>query len=228
MQCCFQYGGNSFTLHINEGIPLERAIEIEQGFKELHEGIYTWGNKILKEAIRVGYIESADGWKLHLPQFNKFSELHKTIEDISKEEWKMYKEGKIEYRKSRDDENYTIVNSRNVEYYRFKRKQVSDYFKLKSEYSRLALNNPIQSRAAHQLKRATFNLFEWIVNNNYTNTVKICNTIHDEIVAECPEELIEIVKEKVQYFMIEGGNYYLTNLTIKAEAHSGYSWLEAK
>jgi hypothetical protein len=28
------YGGNAFTIHLNEGIPLKRAQEIETGFKK--------------------------------------------------------------------------------------------------------------------------------------------------------------------------------------------------
>ena len=71
-------------------------------------------------------------------------------------------------------------------------------------------------------------LFEWIKQNNYINIVKICNTIHDEIVLECPTHLGEIVREKLASTMVEGGNHYLTNLEIKADAAIGASWGEAK
>ena len=47
---------------------------IENAFKELHEGLYTWGDIVFKESIKQGYIESADGWKLALPKFDKFKE----------------------------------------------------------------------------------------------------------------------------------------------------------
>ena len=224
----FAYGGNAYTIHVNGGIPLERANEIEKGFKELHEGLYTWGDKVLQQAIKVGWIESVDGWKLHLSQFKRFCELHKIINDFSKSDWTLYKEGKQEYKNLLNIKEYTIVNSRAYEFYKIKRKQVSDYFKLKSEYSRLALNNPVQTCGGHMIKRATLLLFDWIVKNNYQWRIKICNSIYDELVLECEEELTEITKKQLEKSMIKGGNHYLTNLTIKADAGVGNSWAEAK
>jgi hypothetical protein len=34
---------------MNEGIPLKRAQEIETGFKDLHAGLYAWGDSVLKK-----------------------------------------------------------------------------------------------------------------------------------------------------------------------------------
>ena len=224
----FAYGGNAYTIHVNGGIPLQRATEIEQGFKELHEGLYTWGNKILNESIQKGYISSVDGWKLHLPQFNKFKELENVTSDFSKSDWTLYREGKLEYKKTFDVKDYTVQNSRAYEFYKLKRKQVSDYFKLKSEYSRLALNSPVQTCGGHMIKRASLLLFDWIVKNNYQGAIKICNSIYDELVLEAREDLAEIAKIQLEKCMVEAGNYYLTNLSIKAEAGIGTSWAEAK
>jgi hypothetical protein len=63
------YGGMLLPLHMNEGIPLKKAQEIETGFKDLHAGLYAWGDSVLKGG-ETGYIESADGWKLKLPKFD--------------------------------------------------------------------------------------------------------------------------------------------------------------
>jgi len=49
-----------------------------------------------------------------------------------------------------------------------------------------------------------------------------------ETVIECPEDLAEECKSALEQIMVESGNYYLTNLKIKAEAHIGNSWGEAK
>ncbi|MCI4437470.1 MAG: hypothetical protein JHC33_11745, partial [Ignisphaera sp.] len=228
----FQYGGSAYTIHQNEGIPLEKAYKIENAFKELHEGLYTWGDEVFKESIKQGYIESADGWKLALPKFDKFKEYKEKVESITKEQWTMYKQGKLDYKKKFDEEEkgnkYKYIFPNSVNYYKSKKIEVSQFFKLKSEYQRLCLNNPVQARSAHQLKRATSILFEWILNNNYINKIKIVNTVHDEIIVECEENLKEIAKEAVQSSMLEGGNYYLTNLKIKADANIGQSWGEAK
>ena len=228
----FQYGGSAYTIHQNEGIPLEEAYKIENAFKELHEGLYTWGTTVFNESVKNGYIESADGWKLALPKFNKYTEYKAKVENITKEQWTMYKQGKLDYKKKFDQKKkgieYEYLYPKAVELYKSKKTEVSQFFKLKSEYQRLCLNNPVQARSAHQLKLATAILFEWIVENNYINQIKIVNTIHDEIVCECTKQLRHITKEAVEQSMLTGGNYYLTNLKIKADANYGPSWGEAK
>lgn len=222
------YGANAYTLHVNQNIPMEEALVIEKAFKELHKGVYEWGDGIYAIAIDKGYIESADGWKLKLPEFEKFKALKGKIEAITRDEWQMYRIGKDERRKERENNTYIIKNKQCYDFYREKRKTVSDFFKLKSEYQRLCLNNPIQSTGSHMTKRAMCLLFEWIKKNNLLWVVKICNVPHDEAVLECPEELKEEIRDNLERCMIEGGNYYLEHLTIKADAHYGISWGEAK
>ena len=224
----FQYGGSAYTIHENEGIPLEKAYEIENAFKLLHEGLYVWGAKEFKKAIEQGYIESADGWKLKLPFFDKYKRLEEQIGKISKEQWDLYRIGKSERAASKKDEEYVIQNITAYNYYMSVRMDVSSFFKLKSSYQRLCLNNPVQARAAHQLKLATCLLFEWILKNNFQNIVLLCNTIHDEIVCESPDRLAERTRIMIEKCMLEGGNHYLTNLKIKADANTGESWGEAK
>ena len=228
----FQYGGSAYTIHQNQGIPLEEAYKIENAFKELHEGLYTWGDKIFQESIKNGYIESADGWKLKLPRFDQFQNYDEKIKKITKEQWQEYKQGKLDYKKKQEKlekkEPYEYIFPKSVEFYESKRKEVSTYFKLKSEYQRLCLNNPVQARGAHQLKLATSLLFEWILKNNYINKVKIVNTVHDEIVVECLDALKEETKKMVEKSMLVGGDFYLEKLNIKADAATGESWYSAK
>jgi DNA polymerase I-like protein with 3'-5' exonuclease and polymerase domains len=144
----------------------------------------------------------------------------------------MYKQGKLDYKKKFDEQEkgrkYDYIYPIAVKYYKSKKTEVSQFFKLKSEYQRLCLNNPVQTYASHQLKTATLYLFNWIVENNYQWIIKICNTVHDEIIVECPKNMAELVRSKVQECMLEGGNKYLTNLKIKAEANVGNSWYDAK
>ncbi len=132
---------------MNEGVPYKKAQEIEKDFKELHAGLYTWGTKVLNESIAKGYIESADGWKLKLPKFDIYKTLESKIKEISRNEWMDYKEGKLEYQrwkksKEEGEKPYTVKNQICFDYYQSKKMDVSGFFKLKSEYSRLALNNP--------------------------------------------------------------------------------------
>ncbi len=228
----FSYGGNSYTLHMNEGFPLKQAVEIEDSFKELHKGVYEWGDKVFQESIKTGYIESSDGWKLALPKFSKFKELKEKVESITKDQWTMYKQGKIEYKKkvekAEKNEDYICLFPKSVAFYKSKKNEVSQFFKLKSEYQRLSLNSPIQSCGAHMIKRATLLLFDWIIEKNYINKVLICNSVHDELVVECIEELSEETKIAVENCMKEGGNYYLKDFKLGATANINKSWGLAK
>jgi DNA polymerase-1 len=226
------YGGNAFTIHMNEGIPLKRAQEIEDGFKELHAGLYSWGDKVFQEAIKKGYIESADGWKLALPKFTKYKKYESIVKSITKEEWQVYKQGKLDYKKKEEllekKISYQYQYPKSVEYYKSKKSEVTQFFKLKSEYQRLSLNNPVQARSSMMIKLSALLLFDWILENNYINLIKICNSVHDELVVECSKNLEEIAREKVGEFMITAGNYYLENLKIKADAAIGDNWYSAK
>lgn len=224
----FQYGGNAFTIHINEGIPYNDAVRIEQSFRELHSGLYSWGDVVFKESIKKGYIESADGWKLKLPFFDKFKSLEASINSISKEDWLMYKQGKEEAKLKKENEEYVIVNTKAFTFFTEKKIMVSSYFKLRSEYQRLCLNNPVQSRGAHQLKLSLCLLFEWILKKDLVWKVRIANAVHDEIVLEAEEDYAELAKKALEQSMLKGGDYYLTNLKIKADANIGNSWGQAK
>lgn len=228
----FAYGGNAFTIHMNEGIPLEEAYKIETAFKELHKGIYEWGDKKLAESIKQGYISSVAGWKLKLPKFDLYKQYEEQVNSITREEWQTYKIGKLDYKKKIEmkekKEKYEYQFPKSVEFYRSKVKYVQQFFKLKSEYQRLALNNPIQTCGSHMLKRAAVLLFNWIVDSNYQNVVKICNSPYDEFILECPEDLGEEVSNKLTECMTNGGNFYLEDITCNAEAHFGNSWYEAK
>lgn len=224
----FNYGGNAYTIHVNEGIPMDKAKEIEIAYKELHSGIYVWGDKVYNTAIVKGYIESVDGWKLKLPKYDIFKDLKSKVENISKEEWNIYKAGKLESNRLKLNPEYIIKNENSYNYYKGIKGTVSGFFKLKSEYQRLCLNSPIQTCGAHQIKLATCLLFEWIETNNLIGKVLINNSIYDELVLECEEYLGPIVAKNLSKFMQEGGNHYLTNLTIGADANIGSSWGKAK
>ena len=230
----FAYGANAYTIHVNEGIPLKEAQKIEDAYKQLHSGIYEWGNRKLQEVLNLGYIESTMGFKLHLPDFQKFKELQVKVEQISKREWELYKEGKEEYRKFEKAQEqkriYEIQKKTEYDYYIKNKSLISRFFKLKAQYYRLTLNNPVQATSSHQTKLAACMLFDYIKKNNHLGKVKICIIPHDEFVMEVEDEFVELYKEKLGYFMREAGNKFIKNPLIKmnADANSGENWYQAK
>lgn len=145
----------------------------------MHKGVFDWGNSILAEALQKGYLEHTDGFKLILPDFERFKQLDAQLNKASKAFWELYREGKAQYLKHKDEPTPHITNTTAYLHYIHERQWISTYFKLKSNYFRLSLNAKIQSIAAHQTKRATVLLFNAIRDNNHLGIVKIINVIHD-------------------------------------------------
>lgn len=237
----FSYGGNDYTIWMNLSIPKPEALRIYTAFLALHSGLYEWGHKVYEKAIKDGYISSVDGWKLYLPDYESFLEHKKEVEKITRDEWTLYKEGKAEYKrewlikeanaKREKDQPIIVFTPINLQAYTFfkkKKKVISMFFKAKSEYQRLCLNSPVQTRGAHQLKLALCYIFEWILENDLIDIVLMDNSIHDEVVLESPDQYAEMTKENVSHLMKKAGDHYLSTLTIKADANIGASWFEAK
>lgn len=250
------YGGNGFTIARNMNISEKEGNRISDLYDELHPNIKAWGEEVLKKAIEVGYIESADGFKLKLPYYEEFMELHNWIEGLDKEFWSSYRKGKALRKMYKlhekleelikefgegslkvfefKDKNYGEMNIEEDEYsydiYMDNRKQVSDYFKRRGEYFRIALNNPVQTTSAFQTKRSAVLLFNYIVEHNHQWLAKICNIPHDEKFLCVIDYLSEEYKEVLGSCMRKGGNHYLTSglVTMGADANIGQNWYEAK
>lgn len=231
---CFQFGGTGFTLAENEGISVEEGERIEKLFKELHHGVYAYGEAKLKEALEYGYIQYAMGFKLKLPMFDIFTQLDEKISNLDRDFWYKYRMGKqenlrFEKAKSKGRE-YVIADIEAYKCFQANKLMMKDYFSLKSQYMRLCLNAPTQGTAAHQTKMATVLLFNEIEKNNDYWKVRIANVIHDEIVLETQKHLSEKYARILEKSMIEGGNMFLTNPTLfmSADANIGKSWYDAK
>ncbi len=125
---------------------------------------------------------------------------------------------------------YEIQDTKSFYYYTGNMKMVSDYFKQKSGYQRLCLNNPSQSLAAHQSKKAMVLLFEDIKKRGYLRKIRIANFIYDEIVLEVEENLAEEAREMLQNAMLTAANSYLDTEFVRqtATANIANDWYHTK
>lgn len=234
------FGGNGYTISKNLNTTKEEGEVIYNAYKILHKGIFDWGETIYKKAVHNGYIESASGFKLKLPYFEEFKSLEKFITSLSKDFWETYREGKTEYleqrnveekrKKDKNIQQYKIKNRKNYDVFINNKDKISKFFKQKSEYFRLCLNNPIQTTAAHQTKRAVARLFDYIKKRNHLGKAKISVVCHDEIQMEVREELALEYKEQLGIIMREAADFYMKSDVIKmeADANIGKTWYEAK
>jgi DNA polymerase-1 len=74
-----------------------------------------------------------------------------------------------------------------------------------------------KNTAGSMTKKAASDFFDWVIQKDLQNRVRICNLVHDEIITECPRDLAQEVSDKLKECMEEAGNLFLDILTIKAE-----------
>lgn len=231
---CLAYGGSGYTIAMNQNLPVEEGNRLEGLFKELHSGVYEWGKEVYAAAIKVGYIESAGGFRLHLPFFEEFQLDQDKVDSLSRDFWQSYKAGKKEWLKKVEDEEKGIVVNTNKSYdeklYLAWREKISKVAKRRSAYMRLCLNNPIQTTSAHQTKLALIYLMRHIMKRGHLDLVKVCNIPHDELVLEVLNELCDEYKEVLGDCMRRAGDFFLKSGLVKmgAEANVGEDWYEAK
>ena len=102
--------------------------------------------------------------------------------------------------------------------------EVREHFQAASKYDRLARNCPTQGSGACITKLACINLFNWIVDNDYFDKVKLVAVVHDEICCEYPKELVDFPK-LLEKTMEEASTHYCKFSKIPAEAAVGTHWV---
>ena len=94
---------------------------------------------------------------------------------------------------------------------------------IKSSGERMALNTPIQGTSADILKKAMIEIYDKF--NKLNLKSKMIIQVHDELVFDCLNEELEIVKEIVKEIM---ENTYKLDVPLKVEIDYGKSWYDAK
>jgi len=224
------FGGNGYTISKNLNLPVADGERLYKAYRTINKEIFEWGATILKKALVTGYIESADGFKLKLPYFDDYQRKATLVKQFTEDHWDYYKQGKAIYKEDDPERVLTKREQFCLDFYLEKKEIVSKIAKARAKYERLCLNNPIQATAAHQTKLSLVNLFGYIKERGHLRQCRIANCIHDEILLECREELVEEYKEALGRIMRESANVYLTSGLVKmeADANVGNSWYEAK
>lgn len=83
----------------------------------------------------------------------------------------------------------------------------------------------VQGSAADCTKYASYLLWKWILENNYFGIVKTVNIVHDEILVECPEDIAELVSEKVRECMETAGKYFCKRVPLSAAPQIADYWV---
>lgn len=203
------YGGDGSTISDNLNIPQEEGEAIYAAYFQAFPGVSDYFKRTIAKTLNDGYITFNDisKSKCFISFIEKFREKEKIIN--SPGFWEKYREEK---------------KSDSLLYKRTLKSDVSKYFKLRGNISRMALNYPIQGSSAEITKMACIFIFNYLLANDLIGIVKFANVIHDEILIECPETIGDTMKKVVEDCMAKAGNVYCKIVPLKAEAEVCNFW----
>lgn len=206
------YGGNGVTIAANINIPVEEGHAIYNGYMEGFTGIASYFKKVKQESLKNGYIliSPLTGRKSFIWGYDRYRQLNKEIDRDFWNKWRVEKQKALE---GEETSLYIVL-----------KQKIKDYFNIKGEIERKALNYPVQGTAGETTKLATIFFFEWIRERKLFNIVKIVNTVHDEIDAESPKNLSKEVASKLEEVMAKAGDVYCHVVKLRAVAVISTKW----
>lgn len=201
------YGGTGTTIADNLGISKEEGDKIYNAYFQAFPGLKKYFDRVKKQGLRDGYIFISDitRRKSFLPYIEKFRE---TEAKLTAAFWD-------NYRRAKETQGGEWEQMRTL---------VSDYFYFKGEIERKALNFPIQGTSAEITKISCFYIFKWILENNLFGIVKFVNTVHDENILECPEEMKDKVAAMVKDAMCRAADIFCKRVPLVAEPDISTCW----
>jgi DNA polymerase I-like protein with 3'-5' exonuclease and polymerase domains len=204
------YGGTGITIAQNLSISLEEGEEVYTAYFKAFPGLADYFKQEKQRALKLGFIQfnAISNRKCFIPYFEDFKKLHSDLYE-TKGFWDDYKD-----HKARNSDTF-------INYYKPK---VREYFMKKGDIERMSLNYPIQGTSADITKLAGVYFFRYLVANNLVFTVKMPNVVHDEWIVECPENMAEVIKNKLQECMEEAGEVFCKVVKLKAEPMVTHQW----
>ena len=198
-----QFGGSAMAIAQSLGCPIEEAEEIASAYLTGFPGIAKFKSEGSKAVRKNGYVLMCKytGHKMYWWDHDKWL---KRQESFTQEFWENYRN----YHKGTGDKIAL---------------EVREHFQAASKWDRMALNAPTQSTGAIILKDAMTDFFNYIVDNNLFDKVKIVALVHDEANIEYPKELP--IDKVLKECMENSAAKFCKSLPIPAEASVDICWI---
>ena len=192
------YGGDANTIQQNYGKSKEEAEQIYNSYMNGLKGVQKYQQFCRKDVMDKGYIllNPLTKHKAYIYDYDKLIDIKN---EFSTEFWDKYRELKA------FNPSHPIVE------------EVRYFFKRKSASEKQSINYRIQATGAFCLRVSLINFFNWIIENNLFNIVKISIIPYDEINCEAPKEIAEEVTSKLYYYMIKAGKFFCTRCKLDAD-----------
>lgn len=205
-----QFGGVGYTISNNLGISEDEGNEVYKGYTEAFPEMFDYFKKVSTESRENGYItfNSVTKRKFFFDFMDEFNKLEEKIKE--KNFWSDYKKQK--------DEDSTYFNN-------VLKPMVKKYFKYKGVIERNSYNYPVQGSAADCTKYAAYLFWKWMLEKNLFGTVKFVNIVHDEIIVECPDNLVEECQKELKECMEKAGTYFCRRVPLSADPQIADRWV---
>ena len=202
------YNGNAKTIHDNDpSISMEEAEELYNNYMESFPGIKAYQDYCKQSVFKDGYILICPqtGHKAYFDYIDKLIEIQQMMRQ--KNFWEKYKFEKRNY----PDSEYV--------------KNVKFFYKTKTQYEIAATNYRIQGRGAVIFKLSMIYFWNYIINNNLINIVKLLIPPYDECNIECPEEMADKISKVLQKCMEKGASIICKQVKISTDINIGKHWI---
>ena len=200
------YGGSGGTLARKLNISREMGDEIVNSFFKAYPQLDEYFQKRHEEILKTGMlvIDPFTRRRVYFP-------IHSTYTKLL-EQYNTYQE--LRYRNR-------ILELKEPEY---PAKLIKELRNVKGQLCRAAQNYPIQAGSANMTKIAMSMLYDWVKKEKLFDSVKISLALHDEIVAECKEEVADVVNKKLEEYMEYAGTFFCNKIPMKSDGGSTKVW----
>lgn len=199
-----QFGGTAFAVVGQMGCSIEEAQKFVDAYNNGFKGIAEFKKKGAAFVKANGYVVMSP-MTGHYMYWWDWKDWKKEQESFTETFWEDYRT----HHKGTGDEVATMVKR---------------HFQAGSKWERMALNGPTQGQGIVILKYAVINFFNWIIDNDLFNKVKLCNLVHDEVCIEYPETMPE-TSEVLKRCLEEAASVFCKKLPIPASPEVGLYWI---
>ena len=199
-----QFGGSAQAIASSLGCSLEEAEQIAAAYLNGFPGIAKFKADGSKAVRKNGYVLMCKytGHKMYWWDHQVWLDRQKSF---TQEFWE-------DYRNNHKNTGDSVALS------------VREHFQAASKWDRMALNSPTQGTGIVILKDAMTSFFNYIIDNNLFDIVKIVALVHDEANIEYPESMPEI-SNILKWCMENSASKFCKSLPIPAEAAIGKYWI---
>lgn len=157
------FGGVGATIAKNLGLSDEEGDAVYTAYLKAFPKLAKYFEYIKGIVLKQGYVHfnEVTGRRSYYQIYDQYQKLEKTI---TREWWQEYRQHKA---------------AGTTQFLNYYLPTCKEYFKMRGEIERMALNYRCQGSAADMSKLAGVWFFNWILENNLFNKVKISNFIHD-------------------------------------------------